>query len=167
MDCALLLCKAGQNATPDQIANVVQRAKDFRLAVENAVLQETKDWATEFQNSIAQLEKEVNAQVEALKGELEKAKQGEAATAPGSIEVSIVNAQKADDGKFQVLLVGRDGTVTEEMIEGANKWVHIGVTPGQYKLTLKAAIGGKPFSTSIAVIIKTGEISKTDVSLPA
>jgi hypothetical protein len=166
MDCALLLCKMGQNTTLDGIASVVQRAKDFRLAVETAVLQETKDWATEFQNSVAQLDKEVKAQVEALKGELEKAKQGEAETAPGSIELSIVNAQRADEGKVQILLDDRDSKIAEETVQGVNTWVHIGVAPGQYRLTVKAAIGGRPVSTSTAIVIKTAEISKAEISLP-
>src|SRR5581483_7884407 len=160
MDCALLLCKTGQNATPDEIATVVQRAKDFRLAVENAVLQETKDWATEFQNSVAQLEKEVKAQVDALKSELEKTKQGEAATASGSIELAIVSAQRADDGKFQILLEGKDGRVAEETLEATKKWVRIGIAPGHYRVTVQAAIGGKSVSTAMAVIIKAGEIAK-------
>lgn len=167
LDCALLLCKSDKNPTADEILSVVQRAKDFRLAVENAVYQETKDWATEFQNNVAQLEKDVKAQIDALKGELEKARRVEAVNGPGALELTVVNAQKADDGQIQVILDGVDHTIADESLIGGNKWVRLNVAPGQYRVSVKGALNGHPVFTSTAVVIKTGEISKTEIPFTA
>lgn len=165
LDCALLLCKSGQNASPDQILSIIQRAKDFRLAVENTVYQETKDWATEFQNNVAQLEKDVKAQADALKMEVDKARRTDAENAPGAIELTVLNAQKADGGKLQVTFDGIDRNIAEETLTGGNKWVRLGVVPGQYRLSIKGTVQGNPIFTSTAVIVKTGEISKPELSL--
>ncbi len=166
MDCVLLLCQTGQRATPEYAARVVQRAKEFRLAVENTILQETKDWATEFQNSVAQVEKDAKAQVEALRNQLEKNKQGEAATEAGSVELSLLNLQKADAGTCHVMVTGRAGKVADETLEGEDKWVYVGVEPGQYKLMIQAEVGGKPVRTSLAMVVRPGEISRAELSLP-
>jgi hypothetical protein len=165
-DCALLMCKSGQNPTPDDVVRIVQRAKDFRLAVEDAVSRETQDWATEFQNNVAQLEKDVKAQIEALKGELDKAKQSRVVDASGALELTVVNAQQADGGKIQIILDGAERNIADEVLTGGNKWVRINVLPGQYKLSVKASIQGKPVCTSSAIAVKAGEISKTEMPIP-
>lgn len=166
LDCALLMCKPGQNASDRSFA-VVQRAKEFRLAVEEAVFQETKDWATEFQNSISQMEKDVKAQVEALKGELEKAKAAQTQKEPGALEVNIPNAPTAQNSKVQINLEGPSGPLAEEILEGGNKWVRLGVAPGQYKVAIRAMINGAPAANVAAILVKSGEIAKTEIQLPA
>lgn len=111
-DCALLLCKSGQNGS-EQAGTIIQRAKVFRLAVEDAVFQETKEWATEFQNNVAQLEKDVKAQLDVLKGELEKARSGQAQHESGAVELIVPNAQAAEGGKLQVQFEGVNGPIAD------------------------------------------------------
>lgn len=164
-DCALLQCNFGQNETADEIRGIIQRAKDFRLAVENAVYQETQDWATEFQNSVAQLEKDVKVQIDALKGELEKTKRGEEAKGPGALELTVVNAQRADEGKIRIILDGVDRNIADETLTGGNKWVRLNVAPGQYKLSVKGTVDGNPVCTSTAIVVKAGEVLKSEIPI--
>ncbi len=165
LDCALIMCKPGQSASDRSVA-IVQRAKEFRLAVEEAVLQETKDWATEFQNNISQLEKDVKAQLETLKGEVEKGKTAQLQKEPGALELSIPNASTAQNGKIQINLNGASGPLVEEFLQGGSKWVHLGVAPGQYKVAVQATVNGVPATASAAIVVKSGEIAKAELPLP-
>lgn len=164
-DCALLLCKSGKDVTSEDIVTLVQRAKDFRLAVENAVFQETKDWATEFQNNVAQLEKDVKAQIDAFKSELEKARQVQASETPGALELTLVNALRPDNNEVQIVLDSTERNIADEALAGASKWVRLNLAPGQYKLSAKAAIQGRTVLSSTAIVIKAGEIAKAEISL--
>jgi hypothetical protein len=165
LDCALLLlCKSGQNA-PDQVSTIIRRAKEFRLAVEEAVFQETKEWATEFQNNVAQLEKDVKAQLDVVKGELDKARSGQALKEPGAVELTIMNANAADGGRVHVQLQGVKGPIADEVLSGGNKWVRIGLSPGQYRVALTATIAGASVQTAAAILVKPGEVTKAEISL--
>src|SRR5262245_61054689 len=53
MDWTVLLAKASTPPSQEDIAILLQRAREFVGLVEGMVLQETKDWITEFQNNIA------------------------------------------------------------------------------------------------------------------
>jgi len=61
MDWVAMIMRAGASPNPDQIEELIARARQFRLAVEGMVLQETKDWVTEFEGNLARLEKDAIA----------------------------------------------------------------------------------------------------------
>jgi hypothetical protein len=160
MDWTVLIAKACPSPTPEQVEALIQRAKEFRVAVEGMVLQETKDWVTEFQNNVAQLEKDVTAQLAALKAQSEKAAQ------PGSIQLTVPNADKSDSATIQVELEGASGAAPGESVTGSKTWVRLNLAPGQYRVTVSATVSGKPVSASAAVIVKPGEIAQPQVPLP-
>jgi SMODS and SLOG-associating 2TM effector domain 2 len=176
MDWLTLSAVATQNTPPsaEQVNALLQKAKEFRLAVEAVVVQETKDWATEFQNNLAQLEKDVKVQFEALKAQVEKQQQErQAASEPGSIEATIPNADKTRDFTLFVSLDGSEGAFMEdEKVLNNKTWTKLSVKPGQYKLTIAAdtvATAAEPsrrVSQSAVVAVKTGELAKVSVALP-
>lgn len=167
MDWAALIAKAGPTPTPDQVQALIERAKEFRVTVEGLVMQETKDWVTEFQNSLAQLEKDAAAQLATLKAQTDKAAQArDAATQPGSIELTVPNAEKADNATIQIKLEDAGGALADQSVTGTKTWVRLNLGPGQYRLTVSAAVGGKPASTTSAVVVKPGEIAQPAIPLP-
>jgi hypothetical protein len=163
MDWASLAAKACPNPTPEQVQALIQRAKEFRIAVEMIVLQETRDWVTEFQNNIAQLDKDVTAQFAALKAQTEKAAQG---SQPGSLQLTVPNADKCDGAKIEITLEDPTGTIAEEAVTGSKTWARLNLAPGQYRVSVKATAGGKPVSASAAVIVKPAEMVQAQISLP-
>jgi len=167
MDWILLAAAAGSSPTPDQIAALVQKARDFRVAVEGFVLQETKEWAAEFQSNVAQMEKEVKTQLDALKAQVERANQAQAAASePGSIELSVPNADKSDGFMFEVSLEGSRGPLSRDRVNNSKKWVRINTIPGQYKLSVSAIAAGKPVAASGGVMVKPQEQAKLELPLP-
>jgi hypothetical protein len=104
--------------------------------------------------------------MDTLKGELEKARSFETAMKPGALELTIANTQVAESGRIQAILEGVNGKAAEETLTGENKRVRIGVVPGQYRITLRATVGGSSVPTSRAIIIKPGEIAKAELSFP-
>jgi hypothetical protein len=167
MDWAALIAKAGANPSPDQIEALIARAKEFRIAVEGLVLQETKDWVTEFQNNVAQIEKDVTAQLATMKAQNEKAAQArDAVSRPGSIQLTVPNADKADNAAIRIKLEDAASAIADEAVTGSKSWVRLSLTPGHYRLTVSASIGGKPSSTTAAVIVKPDEVSQPQIALP-
>jgi hypothetical protein len=176
MDWLALSATTSQTTPPsaEQVAALLQKAKEFRMAVEAVVVQETKDWATEFQNNLAQLEKDVKAQLDTLKAQVEKQQQArEAASEPGSIEATVSNADRAQDFTFFVSLDGPEGPVVKDERVANNKtWIRLNVMPGQYRLAVAAdtvaiaAAPSKRVSQSAVVAVKTGELAKASVALP-
>jgi len=158
MDWMNVASKACPAPTPDQTAVLIQRAKEFRLTVENLVFQETKDWVTEFQTNFAQLEKDVQTRLDKLKTE--------AATPDGSVEIAVTNADKADNAELQLRLESRDGKVVEETLRGSKTWISLGLAPGHYSVRVTAKAAGKPVEERAALIVKSGEVAKTAISLP-
>ena len=153
--------------TSEQVSARIARAKEFSSIVEGLVTQETKDWIMEFQSSMAQLEKDVKVQLDTLKSQVEKKDQDRQAKAkPGSIELTVSNAEKADDFKFQVVLENESGAVAHEELANSKTWARINTVPGQYKMSVRAAESGKPVSVSAIVDVKPGEAAKPSLSLP-
>lgn len=166
MDWAELMAKAETPLTAVGVAPLIERAKKFRSDVEGLVLQETKDWVTEFQTSMAQMEKDVAAQVTTLKAQVDKTIAArEAAAQPGLIELTVSNADKADGGKVQVRLEGA-ATVDGELQPGAKTYANESVPVGRYRLSISAKVGGKDVSRQTAVVVKSGEVTKTALDLP-
>jgi hypothetical protein len=168
MDWEMLAAQAGPNPSPVQVQALLQRARDFRIAVEGLVLQETKDWVSEFQNNMAQLEKDVAAQLAELKAQTEKAGQArELANQPGAIQLTVPNADKSDTAAIQIHLQGATGVVADEPLAGSKTWVRLNLTPGHYELTVSATVGGKPVSDKTAVTVSPSVITQAQVALPA
>jgi hypothetical protein len=169
MDWIALTALLGPNPSADQITALIQKAKEFRVAVEGIVAQETKDWVTEFQSNMAQLEKDVKAQLDSLKSQIDKTQaEREAATQPGSIEATVVNADQTKDFAFSVTLEGPDGVVAkDQQIIGGKTWGHLNVPPGQYRLIVTAIrVDGKPVSAISVIVVKPADSFKQTVTLP-
>lgn len=162
IDWTSLVAKAGPNPTAADISALIQRAKEFRVAVETIVLQETKDWVTEFQNNLAQLEKDATAQLAALKAQIEKTAQS---AQPGSIQLTVPNADKADNAKLQIKLESATETIADEPLAGSKTWVRLNVAPGQYRVTVAGTIAGKPASAMSAVMVRPAEITEVQIAL--
>lgn len=166
MDWAELMAKTGTSLTGDNATFLIERAKKFRVDVESLVLQETKDWVTEFQTSMAQMEKDVAAQVSTLKAQVDKSIQTREATSqPGLIEITVPNADKADAGKVQLRLEGPT-KIAAELQPGSRTFAKENIPCGQYRVVISAKMGNKDVSAETPVLIRPGEILKTQLSLP-
>jgi len=169
MDWMALTAAASPQPSPEQIGALIQKAREFRVAVEAIVVQETKDWVTEFQNNAAQLEKEVKTQLEVLKAQVDKSQQAQQAVSqPGSIEATIENADKAKDFAFSATLDGPEGNVVkDEKSTSSRTWARANVKPGQYKLVIAAKTAeDKPAYATSIVVVKSSEVAKTSIRLP-
>jgi conflict system pore-forming effector with SLATT domain len=153
---ALTAKSACPTPTADQVAAFVQRAKDFRLAVEGIVQQETQEWATEFQSNTAQLEKDVKAQLDSLKAQVDKA---QAANRTGWIELTVLDADKLQGSTFKVTLENSEGAViAQEQVTNSKKWIRLNVRPGTYRITINGtSAAGTGVSTQIVATIKADE----------
>jgi len=150
----------------EQVAKMLQRARDFASTVEGLVLQETRDWATEFQANISQLEKDAKGQMDSLKAQIEKDRQAQAAASiTGSIELTVANAASADGSAFQVRLEDANGKVKEASITSSAKWAEINLPAGQYKLFVIAKKNAKEVSDTTIVLIKSNETTMVSVTL--
>jgi hypothetical protein len=153
----------------EQVAAFIQKAKEFRVAVEGIVAQETKDWVTEFQSNMVQMEKDVKAQLDALKAQVDKSQEArQTATQPGSLEVTIENADKAKDFAFSVTVEGPDGEwIKDDKVSGSKTWARVNVKPGQYMVVVTAAApDNKPVSASAVVPVKPAEKASASIKLP-
>lgn len=169
MDWLALMAAASPNPSSDQVTALIQKAKEFRAAVESIVAQETKDWVTEFQSNMAQLEKDVKAQLDALKAQVDKTQETQQAAAqPGSIEATIDNADKTKDFAFTVTLDGPDGVIVkDERTSGSKTWARLNVKPGQYRLVITATSqDNKPISATTVVLVKPLEVARPAIRLP-
>jgi hypothetical protein len=167
MDWMVLSAQLTAGPKPEEIAKLLQRAKEFRAAVEGAVLQETKDWITEFQNNFAELEKDIKVQLDSLKEQAEKAASAHvAATEPGAIQLTVPNADQADGAAFNVSLESAAGLIAAEKVSNSRSWVRINVAPGQYRLTVSAQMNGKPSVAPAVVVVKPRETAAAEITLP-
>lgn len=166
LDWADLMAKAGTSLTCESAAPLIERAKKFRVDVESLVLEETKDWVMEFQSSMAQMEKDVAAQLSTLKAQVDKNTQSrEAASQPGLIEMTVPNADKADGGLVHIKLEG-PGKIAADLQPGSRTFAKENIPPGQYRLVISAKVGNKDVSAETPVVVKAGEILKTQLLLP-
>lgn len=56
--------------------------------------------------------------------------------------------------------------MTEFKITGAKQWILLNLAPGQYKVSVRASVGGNRIGAAAAVSVKSGEASKADLLLP-
>jgi hypothetical protein len=166
LDWTDLMAKAGTSLTGENAALLIERAKKFRVDVETFVMEETKDWVMEFQSNMAQMEKDVAAQVSTLNAQVEKSNQSrEAGSQPGLIEITVPNADKADAGIVHIKLDGST-KVEADLQPGSKTFAKENISPGQYRLVISAKVGSKDVSAETPVVIKAGEILKTQLLLP-
>jgi hypothetical protein len=154
----------GAEPSREQIAELVQTAKTFRLSIEGLVIDETKAWAVEFQNTLAQLEKDTNEKFEQVAAQVREQARSQA-PGSGSIEVSLPNSAAADDGTVKIEMEG-EGVSVVDTIAGSRRWSRIGLKPGHYRLVVSAQAGRKPVHDQTVCEIRAGELLKTELKLP-
>jgi len=169
MDWTALSAVACPNPATEQVGALIQRAKEFRLTVEDIVGKETRDWVTEFQNNFSQLEKDVKSQLDALRLEAETQK---VAMQPGALELTVSDADKTEGFVYEIVLTNTEGTaVSQEKVATSKTWVRMNLPPGQYGVKVTAKVpdagGAAPASISKAmvVMIKPGEVTKQTTSV--
>lgn len=167
MDWLALGAGGAKPPSAEQLTVLIQRAKEFRLVVEDVVTQETKDWVAEFQNSLAQLEKDAKAQLEVLHLQVEKAQQAQLTTNQlGSMEITVPNADKMDGFAFTITVQGTSGQAANEVVTGSKIWSRIGLRAGDYLVAITATSQQKPVSSSAIVTVAGNQIARKDVALP-
>ncbi|OHB62830.1 MAG: hypothetical protein A2Y76_14670 [Planctomycetes bacterium RBG_13_60_9] len=141
---------AGQGEQPQlpqsSIPAMLQRIKDFSLAVETAVKQETDAWVAEFQSSLAELEKILKTEVETR--------------SPGRLKVTIPNA--ADFDKVTIQLNGspvKDLTATTEGLIDV-------VPPGHYEVTVVGLKKDQEYKASKVVEVQASLMASVEIKLP-
>lgn len=167
LDWTALRAKAGNPlTTAEQVAPLIERAKQFRSDVEGLVLQETKDWVTEFQSTMAQMEKDVAAQLSTLKAQVDKTiKDKDAASQPGAIQLNVQSNGKAKPGELRVTLTdSKDQKIAQDTIAGFT-WPKAGLAPGIYHLTVDAPANNQVIPQAMNVAVKPAEITTVAISL--
>ena len=162
LDWTALRAKAGASLTPEAVAPLLERAKQFRTDIEGLVLQETKDWVTEFQSTMAQMEKDVAAQLATLKAQVDKTVQEKVAAAkPVSLSVVIESNGKTGPNTVQVTITDNSrNEVVKEMTKGFS-WFG-SLVPGDYLVSIAV-----PGNNSISLpkdqllTLKAGDPAKT------
>ena len=145
---SLLAGQQGQptSAQPDLPA-MVQRIKDFSMAVEAAIKQETDAWVAEFQSSLAELEKMLKTEVQTR--------------GPGSLKVTIPNA--AD---FDRVTVQLDSGQARELA-GTTEGLIAAVPPGRYEVATLGVKDGQEYRASKIVEIRASAMATVEITLPA
>lgn len=167
LDWTVLRAKAGNPlTTAEQVAPLIERAKQFRSEVEGLVLQETKDWVTEFQSTMQQMEKDVAAQLSTLKTQVDKTiKDKDAASQPGAIQLNVQSNGKAKPGDLRVTLTdSKDQKIAQDTIAGFT-WPKAGLAPGIYHLTVDAPANNQVIPQAVNVSVKPAEITTVAISL--
>jgi hypothetical protein len=179
LDWAALVAQAATPPTAEQSAAMIQRAKVFSMAIEALITKETQDWATEFRQNMNTLEQGLKVQVEQAKIDRDKADQEARAKAeqdkaarekeaqPGSLEATVPNANTTDDFQFRARLEGKSGLVVDEPVKGSETWTQLALPAGSYKLTISGSVKKQLLSSSMVILIKPGETTKSSLSLPA
>lgn len=170
LDWAALKAKAGTPLkTADQVAPLIERAKQFRSEVEGLVLQETKDWVTEFQSTMQQMEKDVAAQLSALKTQVDKTIQAkEEASKGGAIHLTVTNSLNALPGSLKVTVVDNESKTRQEEYLTVDFWTSKFLPPGIYQVKLDALFGSPPAGTTPPpqiVTVRTGEVTTVKFDL--
>ena len=168
MDWEALCANSDDPPKKEQIPPFVQRAKDFRVAVEAIVLQETQEWAAEFQSNLAQLEKDLKTQFDTLKTQVDKQA---AANQRGGLELTLTNAEMVQDLSIK-LLDEKSAVIVEEKIPNARTWSRLNLVPGNYTVVITASVPAtapatpKPIEIRPVLPVKPGEVTKQTIPIP-
>jgi hypothetical protein len=185
MEWALKSSQAATPPTKPEIADLIQSATAFRLAVEGYISKETHEWAVEFQSTLAQLEKDVADKFDRLstqalqevkdardKLEQDRIRDGQDAKArqeaerPGSLELALPNGLSADDRVLQVRMEG-DGVAVTDSVTGSRRWARIGLKPGHYRILVSGRKDGKPINDQTVCEIHPGQLLKVEIPIGA
>ena len=147
LDWAMMVAKLGEKSpTPDQVQLMIQRLKEFLIAVDSQVEQETLTWVSEFKTNLAEIEKTSKTQAEA--------------TRPGAIAITVTNGMETDDG-FIVVMDGME----IKRVRGTKYQIGY-VPPGPHKIAVSGVIKGEPLDASELVNVAPGEITGITIALP-
>lgn len=147
LDWAMMVSQLGEKSpTNDQVQLMIQKLKEFILAVDALVEQETLAWIAEFQTSLSEIERTVKTQEEASK--------------PGAIDVTVTNGMEAEHG-FTVLLDGMNVAT----VRGTKHQIGY-VPPGPHRIYVSGEVKGKKLDASELVNVPSGVIAKVTLALP-
>jgi len=147
LDWAMMVAKLGDHTpTPDQVQLMIQRLKEFLIAVNGHVEKETQTWISEFKTNIAELEKSAKTQAEASQ--------------PGAIEITVTNGMETEDG-FTVALDGME----IRKVRGTKYQIGY-VYPGPHRIAITGTIKNEPLDASELVNVAPGEIAKATLAFP-
>jgi hypothetical protein len=147
MDWAMMVAKLGNNApTTDQVQLMIQRLKEFLVAINTHVEQETQTWVSEFKTNLAEIEKTAATQRDSAR--------------PGAIDITVTNGMETEDG-FTVMLDGME----VKTIRGTKYQIGY-VPPGPHKIAVSGRIKGESLDASELANVAPGEIAKVTLALP-
>ena len=147
MDWAMMVAKLGEKSpTTDQVQLMIQRIKEFLVAINTNVEQETQTWVSEFKTNLAEIEKTAAAQRESAR--------------PGAIDITVTNGMDTDDG-FTVVLDGME----VKRVRGTKYQIGY-VPPGPHKIAVSGTIKGEPLDASELANVAPGEITNVTLALP-
>lgn len=147
MDWAMMVAKLGNKApTTDQVQLMIQRLKEFLVAINTNVEQETQTWVSEFKTNLAEIEKNAASQRESAR--------------PGAIDITVTNGMEAQDG-FTVTLDGME----VKTIHGTKYQIGY-VPPGPHKIAVSGKIKGESLDASELANVLPGEVAKVTLALP-
>jgi hypothetical protein len=167
LDWTVLRAKAGSPLTAENVAPLIERAKQFRSDVEGLVLQETKDWVTEFQSTMQQMEKDVAAQLSTLKAQVDKTiQEKEAAGKPGFVQLTIKDPNnKFANANLKITLIDSNN----QAVQGVQQqpvtslpWPSPFIPPGTYQVKVEGSVNNVQFSQTRSVTVKSGEMAAPD-----
>lgn len=138
--------------TPEQVADMLARARTFATKVNTIVTEETNVWITEFQASLAQLGESVQAAEARVQADA--AKRAEAAKT-GALNLTVKHDGKIWAGPIK-LQVGKEGS---QDVSGPT--VALTELPvGPRRLAAEVFVGGKLYRGEIAVDVVAGQTSR-------
>jgi hypothetical protein len=144
---AMMVAKLGeQDPSPDQVQLMIQRLKEFSVAVSAQLDQETQAWVSEFKTNLAEIEKTAKAQAEAAR--------------PGAISVTVTNGMETEDG-FTVALDGME----VKRVHGTKYQIGY-VPPGTHKIGVTGKVKGEQLDAHELVNVTPGAISSVTLALP-
>ena len=147
MDWAMMVAKLGEKSpTTDQVQLMIQRIKEFLVAINTHVEQETLTWVSEFKTNLSEIEKTATTQRESAR--------------PGAIDITVTNGMETDDG-FTVALDGME----VKRVRGTKYQIGY-VPPGPHKISVTATIKKEPLDASELANVAPGEITKVTLALP-
>lgn len=147
MDWAMMVAKLGEKSpTTDQVQLMIQRIKEFLVAINTHVEQETQTWVSEFKTNLAEIEKTATTQRESAR--------------PGAIDITVTNGMDTEDG-FTVALDGME----VKKVRGTKYQIGY-VPPGPHKIAVTGTIKGELLDASELANVAPGEITKVTLALP-
>ena len=147
MDWVILVSKASNPPSPEQVQLMLARIKEFVLFVDSEVQKETQAWVAEFQSNLSELQKLAKTQQEVARY--------------GRIDVTVSNGRESESG----VSIWLDTALQVEAYQGATYAVE-SVSPGQHAVRVQGRIGGQEVQHSVSVQVAAGATAVAIVALP-